>query len=104
MKESIKFPFDKNGNQMSYVDYWDKDVTYIENYEFESEMTIITYSRGRSAANFVLKDERGHTYNVFMKDMIDIIHNSLIDKGILTGRWTFCKRGQNYGIKLVKEE
>lgn len=30
------------------------------------------------------------------------IHMQLDDNGIIYGKWTFVKRGENFGIKLVK--
>jgi len=40
------------------------------------------------------------TYNVFITD-VDKIINKLVN-GICNGTFTVCKRGQDYGIKLVE--
>lgn len=78
------------------------NIVWKENYEFEDTLELTGMSRGRSAANFNLKsisDKRN--YNLFMTDTVDLIQNGVINKGKITGKWTFCKRGANYGIKLL---
>lgn len=37
---------------------------------------------------------------VFLTDSKEIIQNMM--HGIIYGKWTFVKRGENFGIKLVK--
>lgn len=39
-------------------------------------------------------------YQVFLTDSKEIIQNMM--HGIIYGKWTFVKRGENFGIKLVK--
>lgn len=77
-------------------------ITWKANFEFEDTLRLTGMSRGRSAANFNLKSETtGKNYNVFMTDMVDLFQNATINKGSVTGKWTFVKRGHNYGIKLI---
>lgn len=77
-------------------------IVWKENYEFEDSLKLTSMSRGRSAANFNLKSETdGRNYNLFMTDTVDIIQNCEIKNGVITGNWTFVKRGANYGIKPV---
>lgn len=79
------------------------DIVWKENYEFEDTLELTGMSRGRSAANFNLKSTTdGKDYNLFMTDTVDLIRNSTINKGKIAGKWTFCKRGKNYGIKIVQ--
>lgn len=81
-----------------------ESIVWKENYEFEDTLRLTGMSRGRSAANFNLKSEtNGKDYNLFMTDIVNLIQNATLNKGIVKGVWTFVKRGQNYGIKLVKE-
>jgi len=78
------------------------DIIWKENFEFEDTLELTGMSRGRSAANFNLKSVTdGRNYNLFMTDTVDLIQNGIINKGKITGKWTFCKRGANYGIKLI---
>jgi len=39
-------------------------------------------------------------YQVFLTDSKEIIQNMM--HGIIYGKWTFVKRRENFGIKLVK--
>jgi hypothetical protein len=81
-----------------------ESIVWKENFEFEDTLRLTGMSRGRSAANFNLKSEtNAKDYNVFMTDMVYLFQNGEISKGIIKGKWTFVKRGQNYGIKLVIE-
>lgn len=38
-------------------------------------------------------------YQVFLTDSKEVIQNMI--HGIIYGKWTFVKRGENFGIKLV---
>ena len=87
---------------------------YIETYtydwrdpwEFEDTFIIDDYSRGRSAAIFNLTSQTNPNMEctIFMSDMIEVIRQKTIVKGVVSGRWIFCKKGQNYGIRLVEEK
>jgi hypothetical protein len=71
------------------------------NAPFRAVMTIDGFSRGRSAANFNVIDRHGTPYTVFLTDMLILLQTTTITKGkteLLT--WSFCKRGQNYGVKI----
>lgn len=39
-------------------------------------------------------------YQVFLTDSKEVIQNMM--HGIIYGKWTFVKRGENFGIKLIK--
>lgn len=39
-------------------------------------------------------------YQVFLTDSKEIIQHMI--HGVIYGKWTFVKRGENFGIKLVK--
>lgn len=92
--------FNKNVDDGRYI-YVDA-IVWKENYEFDDTLELTGMSRGRSAANFNLKSvTNGRNYNLFMTDTVDLIQNGVINKGKITGKWTFCKRGANYGIKLI---
>ena len=89
----------KNSGRYIKVD----DTIWKENYEFEDTLIITGMSRGRSAANFNLQSTiNSKNYNLFMTDIVDLIQKATINKGTIKGRWTFVKRGSNYGIKLLE--
>lgn len=97
----MKIPFNSNGHLVSYVERHMKDVEWVECYEFETKMEIDSMSRGRSSATFNLVSAEGHHYSMFMVDCVNMMKTGTICKGAIYGKWTFCKRGQNYGVKLV---
>ena len=90
----------------------DKRDSDVENYEFKETFRYLTYSRVNSSCKLVLaksseynhnileKEFFGTRYEVFMTDVESIINKMHL--GEISGTFTFVKRGQNYGIKLVK--
>ena len=98
----MEIPFHK-GKFVNYVErHMKDDIEWRSNYEFDTIMTLDSINRGRSAANFTVTDSDGNSYIMFMKDLFDACQNSVISKGEIAGKFTFCKRGTNYGVKLVK--
>lgn len=93
-------PFNKNGDQLhyegdSYPPIW-KD-----NFEFDDVLVFKGMHRGRSAAYFAFtRKSNGKTVTVFMRDAIDMFPYMV--RGEVVGKFTFCKRGQNYGCRVVK--
>lgn len=97
-------PFSKNNNQlMDYVSNLNEEsVNWKDNYEFDDIMIAESISRGRSSATFKFISELdGRIYNVFMKDVLEMIKYGDFTDGKIKGKFTFCKRGTNYGLKLV---
>lgn len=80
----------------------EKNIEWIENKVFEDTLTFIGYERGRSSAVMRFKGSDGAEYNMFLTDTDDLIKSEDIIGGKVTAKWTFCKRGENYGIKLAK--
>ena len=103
-KKEYKIPF--FGNQMlSYVDKWMEDrdgFEWRDNYSFESKMTIEDYGRGRSAVTIYLLDELNNRYEVFISDFIEMMKKLEVSEGSFYGKFTFCKKGKNYGLQLWK--
>lgn len=82
--------------------YYQDKYAWMDNHEFEDTMQFTSYYRGRSAAGLCLKSlATGVCYSMFMTDFNDVLASCNILKGVVSGTWTFCKRGQNYGIKMV---
>jgi len=98
-------PFDGDGNMVSYpgaqwvtrngrfVNLPKDSMRPVE--PFTATMQVIGMETGRSAKRLVLMDvDTGKTYPLFVADIVAIL------KGVpITGVWSACKRGQNYGIK-----
>lgn len=71
-----------------------------DNWEWEDTLTYSGYSRGVSSCVIGFKSEALNQYvNMFMTDFNYVVNK--LEKGQLKGKFTFCKRGQNYGVKLL---
>ncbi len=81
--------------------YMDKyNLHWEDNYEFEDTLIYSGYSRGTSSCTVQFKSTKDHKeYTMFMKELDDCIFNLI--EGELRGRFTFVKRGENYGIKYL---
>jgi hypothetical protein len=112
---------DAHWEQMDYFDRHDlsvlgKDAVLKPNAPFLAKLQILSYSRGRSAANWnaVLSDIdgcgsdyaeflEGVNVTIFMTDMLDIIlKNNLFNGKTNSLHLAFCKRGMNYGLKCYE--
>lgn len=107
-------PVDTNGNWLhdggGYVRsengrfvYGDPD-WFIVQEPFEASLEIDGLNTGRSAKYATVRNiESGITYPMFVSDLLDVVRYGEVSDGRMRGRWTGTKRGQNYGIKIVKE-
>lgn len=97
-----QIPFNKaNGDQLDYEVSWSGNVEMRDNFEFEDTLTLDYSSRGRSAVNFrMIRESTGTSVNVFLKDFTEIFRHSI--SGKIAGRFTFVKRGANYGCTLLE--
>ena len=98
-----KVPYDKDGNMLSWESY---DTAYRKATKpFAARMTVINFTRGRSAAGFLLEDEDERHYPMFLKDMNNIITGPGVgEHGVIEGTWEIVKRSANYGIALIEWE
>lgn len=91
------------------VDYFVTAHEERDNYEFEECLEIHGFVRGCSSAVMILRPANDHGedfnyaksvyYQVFLTDSKKVIQNMM--HGTIYGKWTFVKRGENFGIKLV---
>lgn len=105
-KGKYQIPFGKNGDQQHYPERYYTGVPGVfeepewrDNSVFPDTLTYKSYCRGRSAAYFEFTRQDGTTACMFLTDMEKVIPHMV--KGVVTGQFTFTKRGQNYGIQLV---
>jgi hypothetical protein len=108
IKEIVKVPF-RDGNQLHYPERryrWPSEgggydePEWVDNFEFDDELEIVGIKRGRSAAYFLLKSvTTGKEYTMFMKDLMEFLNGQK-----LKARWTFQKRGANFGVRKIKEK
>ena len=98
-----KIPFDKDGNMLEYPGYYG-DTAWIDNEPFDCQLNVVGFERGRSAARVVLQcDTTGAKYPMFLSSFVEMTQQATVQHGSVVGRWIGCKKGQNYGIKLVVE-
>lgn len=107
-KKKLKIPF-KDGKPCKWIkDDHDEER---DNYEFDEYLEIHGFLRGCSSAVMILRPVADHDkefnysssvyYQAFLSDSDDIVRNMIC--GMINGRWTFVKRGENFGIKLVEK-
>lgn len=74
-----------------------------DNHEFEAVMQFEGFERGRSAAHAILRDQKDmKQYTMFLTDLAELINYGFDKEGVThTEKWTFVKRGQNYGVRLA---
>lgn len=98
----LRVPFDTKGNQEHYPNKWGSHGEYRDNYEFFTTLTFSHFSRGKSAAyaNFICTS--GMKCTMFLRDLEEIM--PFLENGSVTGSFTFVKRGQNFGVKLIKAD
>jgi len=105
-------PYAIKGSLLSYVLYVpsepcideQKNIEWVENRVFEDTLTYTGYARGRSSAVLCFEGRNGEKYDMFMTDVDDLLKTKDIIDRKVTAKWTYCKRGQNYGIRLVDSE
>ncbi len=111
MAKDIKIPF-KGKEQVTY--YQDREVEkgnvkLFDNYEFQSDLLYLGFTRGRSALNIQWKDlQTGYIYNSGMSildlGLKGLISNNTTASGefILNGKFTFKKQGTSYLLTYIK--
>lgn len=98
-KSNYQIPFDKHGNQMDY-EGWRDEFEMRDNFQFSDELVFEKYGRGRSSVTFTMRRKsNGKTVSFFVSDFTDIVPKMV--SGRIAGEFTFVKKGQNYGCKLV---
>lgn len=112
--KTYQAPFDASGNLLHYpiTRYrFDRDTgertsegpEWREVVPFAKTLKYKTYARGYSAAYFIWEDADGHTYPMFLTDLDTLLKHGYTSSAIM-GLWIVCKRGQNYGIRLVNDK
>ena len=111
-KPKLQVPFDHSGNQLHrgprryhrYSNTPDSDtVVWKENHEFIATMTFGAFVYGGSAASYIhLKDEHGNDFQMFLNGLEKAIHH--VNKGKLSGKFEFCRRGESFGVKFLESQ
>lgn len=101
-QSDYQIPFDKNGNQLHYPYGYSDVEKWKDNYVFEDEIKFINLHRFGVSSVYAQFESTttGKKFTMFTKDLSDCFNDFV--NGKLKATFTFCKRGQNYGIKVVK--
>ena len=102
-KQKLLIPFTKTGGFVEYA-WGDRErYEWKENYEWEDILEYTGYSRGCSSIKLILNSElNGKRYEMFISDFDDILKKHGFSVFGEKHTYTFCKKGANYGIKLVR--
>ena len=92
----------QNGSYRRDTDRYMGRYEWRPNLPFRAVLSYDGYARGRSSAGFVFKDENGHRYWMFMTD-IDAAIRAGVQPLEIRGEFEFVKRGQNYGVRFIRE-
>lgn len=102
---TLEVPFDRETGEMvpDLRWFWDESkLRWRDNYEFTSTLTYESFLRSDHAVRIVFRGDDGKEYHMFLKELHDILVGGGFDGNKVSGVWTFCKRGQNFGIRLVR--
>lgn len=97
-----KIPFDQHGSPVPYCLHEDSRYVWKDNEVFRATLKFERFERGRSAAHaiYAKADDPSWQVTIFLSDLEDLILRGEAPF-LLTGRWEFVKRGQNYGVKKL---
>lgn len=106
-----EYPVDDDGNMLGYpvrnarkwVDgaYVYYPTPNVPNTPFNATMTVAGMTRGRSSIKFELTGA-GKRWEMFATDFCELAKVASISGGEVSGTWEVCKRGANYGLRMVK--
>ena len=73
---------------------------YVPNFEFDDKIQYVSSKKSRYSVVFSFKSLiTNKEYSMFSSGFDKAV--PLMEKGILEGRFTFCKRGSSFALKLV---
>ena len=68
---------------------------------FSCTVSVVGYSRGRSAANIDVQEVGTENYyTIFLTDFMDMLKHGDLQNGQISGEFIVRKRGRNFGIRL----
>ncbi len=106
-----------NGNHKHYVDSWlvnRGDVIFVDPYEFDDELRVVSYEKGQSRVTIRLKSLiNSKTYECTLDKFFDMLHFGTITQReplgegkfiVIAGKFGFKKIGSTITIYLVGHE
>lgn len=91
---SLRHYYDKNS------DWANKNTDLVDNFIFEDTLHYVDYSTGRSSVLFKFRSDKGDSYGMFLSEFNKLLQDKK-EVWNLEGKWTFVKRGANYGIQYI---
>lgn len=122
LPKKLYIPFSNEGNMLSYsrydmtpeqeqiadergeyiLDMGYGSIRFVPNYEFTDTLKYHGYSRGCSSAKIrFLRMSCSTTVEMFLTDFDDMMESAGFDGQCIRGKFTFVKRGLNYGVKYL---
>lgn len=93
---------DKNGQVILECPFY--SILFKPNFEFYDTLQYIGYSRGRSSIKIqFICLSCGTTVEMFISDFDDMMEREGLHGKHVSGRFTFVKRGKNYGVKYLDD-
>ncbi|MFE6000355.1 hypothetical protein ACFQ6C_26400 [Streptomyces sp. NPDC056454] len=99
-------PYNQSGDLITYVGTNpDRVHEWRPNTPFPTMLILEGTTRGMSAARFVWRSDKGHRYEMFMMDAVDLMkRDAPIWHGTADTWWMVQKRGKNYGIRRATHD
>lgn len=95
-------PF-RGGNQLEFPNWNHDTIEWIDNHMFQDELSFESFSRGRSAVTFhMTRAMTNNRVTMFASNFVELV--PYFKNGVVRGTFTFVKKGQNYGCKLLLPE
>lgn len=87
----------------SYAAYYEKDILWLPSEEFSATMKLRLLERGKSAVIFWWERTFDNArFPMFASEIFDLAqYNGICPGGVVSGRWGFTKRGDNYSIYFI---
>ena len=90
-----------------YLDYkpnMSEEIRVEDPFIFHATLEIASINRGRSAANFSVKDNESNTFfTVHMSELFKLMPTTNVEQGTITGYWQFVKKGSNIGLTFLPD-
>jgi hypothetical protein len=93
-----------SGSLAHYATEWSREIEWVDApYEFEAELVVSALHRGRSSAIVTMIDRiNGREYPMSIAELVKhVMSGRCRTGGIIEGRFTVVKRGQNYLIEVA---
>lgn len=105
-KPKWKVGFNKDGVMYHYIDYWRGNPhTYVEPYQFYDGLKFVRFEKGsRSGAWAWLESTTEQKMYCISLPNLEACLNQAEPGCVITGLWTFKKRGANYTIVYLQKE